>query len=153
MLSLVSSEASEVSDKLSPNGRVGLVVRLIRISRKQQRLSTPQPAQPAKRRPPEWTQVVRDLDRVEQVELDKDGRRFLLRTEAAGVSGKVFQAVGVALPQSSARSRSREPTANPRSLVPSQIYALVSPLTGALRSGHCRRWVKPLPQSAPERRP
>jgi hypothetical protein len=46
----------------------------------------------------EWAQVVRDLDRVEHVEVDKNGRRFHLRTEAAGVAGKVFQAVGVALP-------------------------------------------------------
>lgn len=46
----------------------------------------------------EWAQVVRDLDRLEEVELDKDGKRFLLRTATAGVSGKVFKAAGVALP-------------------------------------------------------
>ena len=46
----------------------------------------------------EWAHVIRDLDRLEEIELDKDGKRFVLRTEAAGLSGKVFQAVGVALP-------------------------------------------------------
>jgi hypothetical protein len=46
----------------------------------------------------EWGQVLRDLDRLEEVELEKDGKRLLLRTDAVGVAGKVFQAVGVALP-------------------------------------------------------
>src|SRR6266849_10466578 len=46
----------------------------------------------------EWAQVIRDLDRLEEVELEKDGKRLRLRTEAVGVTGKVFQAVGVALP-------------------------------------------------------
>jgi hypothetical protein len=45
-----------------------------------------------------WADVVRDLDRVEEVELEKDGKRLLLRTEAVGVAGRVFQAAGVALP-------------------------------------------------------
>ncbi len=46
----------------------------------------------------EWKQILRDLDRLEQVEVDKAGTRFLLRTQANGAAGKVFQAVGVALP-------------------------------------------------------
>jgi hypothetical protein len=46
----------------------------------------------------EWAQLVRDLDRLEEVELAKEEKRFLLRTETSGVAGKVFQAVGVALP-------------------------------------------------------
>jgi hypothetical protein len=46
----------------------------------------------------EWADVVRDLDRLEEVEIEKEGKRFLLCTEAAGVAGKVFQAAGVALP-------------------------------------------------------
>lgn len=46
----------------------------------------------------EWTQMLRDLDGLEEAELAKDGKRFLLRSEAAGVTGKVFQAVGVAMP-------------------------------------------------------
>ena len=38
------------------------------------------------------------LDALEAVEVDDQGRRFVLRTEAQGVCGKVFQAVGVKLP-------------------------------------------------------
>lgn len=45
-----------------------------------------------------WAQVIRDLDRVVSIALQKDNQRFLLRSEAAGCAGKVFQAAGVALP-------------------------------------------------------
>src|SRR5262249_34322313 len=47
---------------------------------------------------PEWADVTSDLDRLQTVEVEQDGKRFLLRTEAQGSCGKVFQAVGVALP-------------------------------------------------------
>ncbi|MBV8605991.1 MAG: IS1634 family transposase [Singulisphaera sp.] len=46
----------------------------------------------------EWADVLGDLDRLQVVEVEQDGKRFLLRTEAQGTCGKVFQAVGVALP-------------------------------------------------------
>jgi len=46
----------------------------------------------------EWADVIRDLDRLEEVEIDRDSKRFLLRTETKGSAGKVFQAAGVALP-------------------------------------------------------
>ena len=46
----------------------------------------------------EWAQILRDLDRLEEVEIEKDGERFVLRTETRGCTGKVFQAAGVALP-------------------------------------------------------
>jgi len=46
----------------------------------------------------QWAQILRDLDRLEEIELENDGKRLLLRTEAVGTTGKVFQAVGVALP-------------------------------------------------------
>jgi transposase len=46
----------------------------------------------------EWMSIIRDLDRVEEIEIAKYGNRFLLRTEAPGAAGKVFQAAGVALP-------------------------------------------------------
>jgi hypothetical protein len=46
----------------------------------------------------EWAQILRDLDRVQEIEIDKAGSRFLLRTETAGTATKVFQAAGVALP-------------------------------------------------------
>lgn len=46
----------------------------------------------------EWADVIGDLDRLQVVEVEQDGKRFLLRSEAQGSCGKVFQAVGVALP-------------------------------------------------------
>jgi hypothetical protein len=46
----------------------------------------------------EWGDVVRDLDRVEQVSVEQAGKRFLLRPQAPGCAGGVFKAVGVALP-------------------------------------------------------
>ena len=46
----------------------------------------------------EWADVIRDLDGLEEIELEKQGKRFVLRTEAQGVTGKVCQAAGVALP-------------------------------------------------------
>jgi len=46
----------------------------------------------------EWGDVVRDLDRVEQVTVEQAGKRFVLRPQAPGCAGGVFKAVGVALP-------------------------------------------------------
>jgi Transposase DDE domain len=46
----------------------------------------------------EWADVIQDLDRLQQVEVEQDGKRFLLRSEVQGTCGKVFQTVGVALP-------------------------------------------------------
>jgi transposase len=46
----------------------------------------------------EWRSIVHDLDRLEEVEIEKHQTRFLLRTQATGITGKVFQAAGVALP-------------------------------------------------------
>jgi hypothetical protein len=45
----------------------------------------------------EWGDVIQDLDRLQFVEVEQEGKRFLLRSEAQGTCGKVFQAVGVAL--------------------------------------------------------
>jgi hypothetical protein len=46
----------------------------------------------------EWADILRDLDRLQEIELEQDGKRFLLRTPTTGFAGKLFQAVGVALP-------------------------------------------------------
>jgi transposase len=46
----------------------------------------------------EWADVIQDLDRLQVVEVEQDGKRFLLRSEIQGTCGHVFQAVGVALP-------------------------------------------------------
>jgi Transposase DDE domain len=46
----------------------------------------------------EWADVIQDLDRLQMVEVEQDGKRFLLRSEVQGTCGSVFRAVGVALP-------------------------------------------------------
>jgi hypothetical protein len=47
---------------------------------------------------PEWADVIRDLDQLQEVEIDIEGKAYALRTEAKGTTGKVFQACGVAPP-------------------------------------------------------
>ena len=46
----------------------------------------------------EWDDIVRDLDRVEQITVEQGTKRFMLRPEAPGCAAGVFKAVGVALP-------------------------------------------------------
>jgi Transposase DDE domain len=52
----------------------------------------------AKGRKLEWADVIRDLERVQQVEVEQQGKRFWLRSELSGSAGRVFQAAGVAVP-------------------------------------------------------
>ena len=47
---------------------------------------------------PEWRELLADLDRLQEIEVEQDGKRFILRSPLSGVTGKAFQAVGVALP-------------------------------------------------------
>lgn len=46
----------------------------------------------------QWEDVLRDLHSVELIDVQKGNQLFQLRTTAQGQSGKIFQAVGVALP-------------------------------------------------------
>jgi len=46
----------------------------------------------------EWADVVDDLERLQYVEVEQDGKRFRLRTQLQGSCGQVFRAVGVAIP-------------------------------------------------------
>ena len=48
--------------------------------------------------PLEWAHVIADLEALEEVEVDHQGKRFLLRSATQGTCGKVFQGVGVAFP-------------------------------------------------------
>jgi hypothetical protein len=50
---------------------------------------------------PEWGDVLRDLDRLQDVEIDQGGKHVTLRTPATGVAGPLFQAVHIALPPNS----------------------------------------------------
>jgi len=46
----------------------------------------------------EWADVIRDLARLQEVEVELESKGYVLRTEAKGTVGKVFQACGVAIP-------------------------------------------------------
>jgi hypothetical protein len=48
----------------------------------------------------EWADVIQDLDRLQMVKVEKEGKRFLLRSEVQGTCGTVFRAAGVAVPPS-----------------------------------------------------
>jgi hypothetical protein len=47
---------------------------------------------------PEWGDVLRDLDRLQEVTISKDGREMTLRTPATGTIGPLFKAARIALP-------------------------------------------------------
>ena len=46
----------------------------------------------------EWADIIRDLERVQYVEVEQGDRSYLLRSELQGTAGRVFQSVGVAVP-------------------------------------------------------
>lgn len=47
----------------------------------------------------EWDDILQDLDALEEIEIEQNGKRFLLRSKTKGCCGEVFKAIGVALPQ------------------------------------------------------
>ncbi len=46
----------------------------------------------------EWQDLLRDLDRLQESTIEKDGKRITGRTSVRGQVGTIFQAAGVALP-------------------------------------------------------
>lgn len=46
----------------------------------------------------EWEQIKRDLKTMQETEISHQEKTFLVRSEVQGICGKVFQAMGVALP-------------------------------------------------------
>jgi transposase len=46
----------------------------------------------------EWSDIKQDLKALQTVTMEENGKRFAIRTECQGNCGKIFQAVGVALP-------------------------------------------------------
>jgi transposase len=46
----------------------------------------------------EWERLIRDLDHLKEIEVSAVGKDVIIRTELRGDTGKVFQAVGVAVP-------------------------------------------------------
>ena len=47
---------------------------------------------------PEWGDLLRDLDRLQEVAISKDGQQMTLRTPATGLLGPLFKAARLALP-------------------------------------------------------
>ena len=45
----------------------------------------------------EWSDIIRDVDKVEEVIVEHERKSFVIRTEVSGVAGKTFLAAGVAL--------------------------------------------------------
>lgn len=46
----------------------------------------------------EWAHILSDLESLQEIQINLDGKGYVLRTETKGTTGKVFQACGVALP-------------------------------------------------------
>jgi transposase len=46
----------------------------------------------------EWKRILADLDALQEIDVSDQDKHFRLRTEVRGTCGKVYQAVGVALP-------------------------------------------------------
>ena len=46
----------------------------------------------------EWDDLIRDLDRLQEATIKKDGKRVTIRTRVSGQVGRVFQAAGAPLP-------------------------------------------------------
>ncbi|MGB5615539.1 MAG: IS1634 family transposase [Desulfobacterales bacterium] len=46
----------------------------------------------------EWADIKQDLKALQQVTIEENGKRMAIRSKCEGVCGKVFQAVGVAMP-------------------------------------------------------
>jgi len=46
----------------------------------------------------EWSDIKQDLEALQEVVIEDNGKRLAIRSQCAGVCGKVFQAVGVAMP-------------------------------------------------------
>ena len=46
----------------------------------------------------EWADIKKDLSALQEITLEDNGRKLAVRSECKGVCGKVFQAVGVAIP-------------------------------------------------------
>jgi len=46
----------------------------------------------------EWSDIKRDLDALQEITVEENGKKLAGRTECRGACGKVFQAAGVAIP-------------------------------------------------------
>jgi Transposase DDE domain len=63
----------------------------------------------AARLKPQWGALLRDLDRLQEIETEQDGKHFTLRTPVTGDVGRVFQALGIALPPNIREAKATAP--------------------------------------------
>jgi transposase len=47
----------------------------------------------------EWADIKQDLKALQEISLDDNGKKLAIRSQCLGTCGKIFQAVGVAIPQ------------------------------------------------------
>jgi len=47
----------------------------------------------------EWVDIKQDLKALQEIVIEENGKRLAIRSQCLGTCGQVFQAVGVALPQ------------------------------------------------------
>ena len=64
----------------------------------------------AARLKPEWGALLRELDRLQEIETEQEGKHFILRTPVTGDVGRVFQAVGIVLPPNIREAEAAAPT-------------------------------------------
>ena len=48
---------------------------------------------------PEWADLLRDLDRLQEITIERDSQKITLRTPTQGTIGPLFKAAGIALPK------------------------------------------------------
>ena len=60
---------------------------------------------------PEWGRLVMDLDRLQEIAMEQDGKHFIVRTPVTGDVGRVFQAVGLAVPRTMREAEAADPAA------------------------------------------
>ena len=46
----------------------------------------------------EWAAIKQDLKALQMVTIEENGQRFAVRSQTQGICGKLFKAVGMALP-------------------------------------------------------
>jgi transposase len=47
----------------------------------------------------EWVDIKQDLDSLQEITIDDNGKKLAIRSQCMGVCGKIFQATGVAIPK------------------------------------------------------
>lgn len=58
----------------------------------------------------EWKDVLQDLDELCEGVIEQDGKRFVVRSAAKGITSRVFHSMGMALPPALRQEKVQEPT-------------------------------------------